>query len=344
MARSSSTLLRLARNLFPDAVEQQAFIHALVEPKNSSPMLVWVKRRPAALPFQVEPPWPWQPSFVDRVPIADRPGQHPLHEAGAYYCLDSSSVFASLVMTPVPDRPSLVIDLCAAPGGKSICCWRLLGPERLITNEVIKKRTGALISNLRRCHIPNALVTTLDSSRLAEACPRAADLVIVDAPCSGQSLVAKGKESPGCFHPATINMNANRQRRILANAVRLVAPGGFLAYITCTYASKENEANLRWLLKGHPEMRATHVPVLAEFQSKLAEIPCYRLWPQAEMGAGAFAALLRNESEGESGACRVDRLPIVWRTSEHAAGDSQDEQPAPGESDPGDTGDQGLFR
>lgn len=316
MSRPSNTLLRLARNLFAGAVEQQAFVDALLEPQASNPALVWLTPRPVPLPFPFDAPYAWQPDFVDRVPISERPGQHPLHDAGGYYCLDISSVFSALVMTPVPERPGLVIDLCAAPGGKCICCWRMLAPELLIANEVIKKRTGALISNLQRCRIPDVVVTTMDSSRMAELCPASASLVIVDAPCSGQSLVAKGKESPGCFHPATINVNANRQRRILGNAARLVAPGGFLAYITCTYAFKENEANVRWLMKNQPQLRATRVPLLSEFRSELADFPCYRLWPQAGMGAGAFAALLHNETEGEPERCPWERLHTVWHSPE----------------------------
>jgi 16S rRNA C967 or C1407 C5-methylase (RsmB/RsmF family) len=208
----------------------------------------------------------------------------------------------------------LVIDLCASPGGKSVFAWRLLRPDFLLANEVIKKRTAALISNLERCGIRPAAVITMDSSRLATACPQSAGLVVVDAPCSGQSLIARGKKSPGCFHPATINMNANRQRRILANAVQLVAPGGYLAYITCTYSVKENENNVRWLLGKHPRFQPLEVTELHAFQSHLADIPCYRLWPQGGIGAGGFAAILRNVEDGPGHPCELSSLRIVWRS------------------------------
>jgi 16S rRNA C967 or C1407 C5-methylase (RsmB/RsmF family) len=251
---------------------------------------------------------------VDRVPIEDRPGRHPLHEQGAYYCLDVSSVFSASVLFAVSSAPELVLDVCASPGGKSIFAWRLFQPPRLVANEVIGKRTAALISNLQRCRVRPAAVMSRDSSILADVCPGSADVVIVDAPCSGQSLIARGKPSPGCFHPATINMNANRQRRILACAARVVAPGGYLAYLTCTYAQKENENNAAWLMKQFPQLRPLAVPRLAAFQSHLADFPCYRLWPHQAIGAGAFAIILRDESDGNRRPFPLDALSPVWRS------------------------------
>jgi 16S rRNA C967 or C1407 C5-methylase (RsmB/RsmF family) len=119
-------------------------------------------------------------------------------------------------------------------------------------------------------------------------------VVIVDAPCSGQSLLAKGAKAPGCFHPVTINKNANRQKRILANAAQLVAPQGYLAYMTCTYSVEENEQVIEWLLERFPRLRPVVIPHLATHQSSLSSLPCYRLWPQTGLGAGAFTILLQN--------------------------------------------------
>ncbi|MBC8870909.1 MAG: RsmB/NOP family class I SAM-dependent RNA methyltransferase [Planctomycetes bacterium] len=310
----SNTLKKLATRLFADQVSHDAFIEALTKPADYSPALVWLKDRPERVPFDVEPATDWQPEFVDRVSINQRPGQHPLHQQGDYYCLDFSSVFTACCLYAVDREPNAVIDLCASPGGKSIFAWRLLRPEFLLANEVIKKRTAALISNLGRCEISPAAVVAMDSSRLAAVCPQSANLVIVDAPCSGQSLIARGKKSPGCFHPATINMNANRQRRILANAVQLVAPGGYLAYITCSYSLKENENNVRWLLKKNPQFQPIPVNKLRKFQSHLADIPCYRLWPQDGIGAGGFAAIFKNAEDGIGRPDNWSSLPMAWRS------------------------------
>jgi 16S rRNA C967 or C1407 C5-methylase (RsmB/RsmF family) len=184
----------------------------------------------------------------------------------------------------------------------------------LIANEVIGKRTPQLIANLSRCRIHPAAVSSADTSVLARVCRNAAGAVIVDAPCSGQSLIAKGHENPGCFHPATINLNANRQRRILANAAATVAPGGCLASITCTYSEKENEGNLRWFLHRFPEFAAVSVPVLEPHRSTLSEDPCYRLWPHHSPGAGAFAALLKRTADGVHGG--FGDLRTLWRSGQ----------------------------
>ena len=289
----SNNVRKLAARLF----EQPApFLEALKSPVLDTRAIAWTKARPSPMPFDVHPPENWQPSFVDRLRGEAQAGRHELHEMGAYYCLDSSSVFASCVLTAVPTHPDLLVDVCASPGGKSIMGWLMLSPKRMICNETIGKRLGALKSNLTRCGVQVAEVTCLDPSRLAEQMPSEAEVVIVDAPCSGQSLVAKGKEAPGAFHPATINMNANRQRRILANAAQLVKPGGHLAYITCTYSEKENESNVEWFLKKFPHFKAVSVPLLDAFQSHLSRTPCYRLWPQQNVGAGSFTALLVRDS------------------------------------------------
>lgn len=150
------------------------------------------------------------------------------------------------------------------------------------------------MSNLKRCGIEVAHPISFDPSILAAELAQMADLVLVDAPCSGQSLLAKGEKNPGCFHPVTIGKNANRQKRILANAAQTVAPQGFLAYMTCTYAVEENEQVSEWLLERFPQFEAVEVPALSAYRSGLTALPCYRMFPQTGLGAGAFTILLQN--------------------------------------------------
>jgi len=315
--RISNTLRRLSRRLFDAEAEQAQFIESLIDPPERPTAVIWVHGRPAVNPFPPLPRVSWQPEHVDLVSIAYRPGQHAVHEAGDVYCLDPSSVFTSQVLSEITEA-RVIVDLCASPGGKSILAWRRFHPESLICNEVVSKRRRALISNLRRCRIHPAVVVQRDSQDLAEEFSPPADLVIVDAPCSGQSLIARGKPSPGCFHPATINMNANRQRRILSSAVRLVRPGGYLAYITCTFSIKENERNVDWLLKKQPQLRAVSVSTLQDYQSEYTETPCYRLWPSDPVGAGGFAVLLRSMEESSqcvSSNPHRTTLPVVWEST-----------------------------
>lgn len=294
MVEASRLLLKLSRRLFENISDREAFVECLTHPKPQNPCLLWCQPKPPLLPFALEPPLTWQPQFVDRLHLGEQPGKHPLHEQGAYYCLDFSSVFAASSLLTVQGAIAQVIDVCAAPGGKSVFAWTALQPSRLLSNEVIGKRTAQLIANLKRCQVRPAAVTTLDSQVLAHTIPCSASVVIVDAPCTGQSLLAKGGKAPGCFHPININNNANRQKRILANSAQLVAGGGYLAYMTCTYSPEENEQVLAWLLERFPQFQAIAVSHLAAFQSHLTAIPCYRLFPQQGLGSGAFTALLQN--------------------------------------------------
>ncbi|MBW4520131.1 MAG: RsmB/NOP family class I SAM-dependent RNA methyltransferase [Scytolyngbya sp. HA4215-MV1] len=307
MEKPSNLLLKLSQRLFADADDRNAFIHYLLHPHPFAPCILWCNDKPDTLPFTLELPVPWQPTFVDRLLPGQKPGQHPLHEKGAFYCLDFSSVFAIspiLMLAASDDRTAVpvvdrVVDLCASPGGKSIFAWVALRPKLLLSNEVIGKRTAQLLANLKRCRVSPAIVLRQEAQSLAATIPQTMPLVLVDAPCTGQSLLAKGGKAPGCFHPVTINGNAKRQKRILANAAQLVAPQGYLAYTTCTYSPEENEQVASWFLQRFPQFRAVVVPHLAAFRSHLTDIPCYRMFPQQGLGAGAFTLWLQNTAAGQ---------------------------------------------
>ncbi|MBD2022523.1 RsmB/NOP family class I SAM-dependent RNA methyltransferase [Leptolyngbya sp. FACHB-36] len=299
MDKPSNLLLKLSQRLFETADDRAAFVDRLVDPKPVSPCILWCQTKPDPLPFEREDPLPWQPKFVDRLIVGQKPGQHPLHDKGAFYCLDFSSVFAvSTVQTIAP--VNVALDMCASPGGKSVFATIAVRPQQLLSNEVIGKRIAALISNLKRCRVSPAIVLRLDSKILAEEIPNTAQLVLVDAPCSGQSLIAKGGKAPGCFHPVTINSNANRQKRILANSAQVVAPQGYLAYTTCTYSPEENEQVADWFLERFPQFQAIKVPHLLSYQSHLTTLPCYRMFPQQGLGAGAFTVLFQNQEEADA--------------------------------------------
>lgn len=309
MEKPSNLLLKLSQRLFEAAEERDRFIDALVHPKPFHPCILWCREKPTESPFEVIPPISWQPNFVDRLPLGEKPGQHPLHQAGAFYCLDFSSVFAVSALLKIAQPTHLIFDMCASPGGKSIFSWVSLRPQLLMSNEVIGKRTAPLIANLKRCQVSPAIVLRLDSKILAEELPQTASVVLVDAPCTGQSLIAKGGKAPGCFHPVSINSNANRQKRILANSAQLVAPQGYLVYMTCAYSPEENEHVAEWFLERFPQFQAIVIPHLSNYQSHLSQLPCYRIFPQSTLGAGAFTILLQNLSEGS-----IQSLPEEFLT------------------------------
>lgn len=118
-----------------------------------------------------------------------------------------------------------------------------------------------------------------------------------------------------------IDMCVGRQRRITGNAVKSMRPGGHMLYMTCTYAKKENEKVVEWLLQEFPELEPVEAPLLAEFRSAYTDVPCYRLFPQSGIGAGAFSALLRKKGEPEGPAVLPDDLPIFWRYGAPEAGE-----------------------
>lgn len=308
MEKPSNLLLKLSRRLFENPDNQEKFIEALIYPQSFQPCIIWCQQKPEILPFSVETPAIWQPQFIDRLHLGEKPGQHPLHHQGYFYCLDFSSVFAAATLLEIPQRVRLVFDMCASPGGKSIFAYQALQPDLLISNEVIGKRLGMLISNLRRCHIKPCTVMSRDSSIFAESIPLSSNLVMVDAPCTGQSLLAKGEKAVGCFHPTAINKSANRQKRIIANSAQLVAPKGYLAYMTCTYSPEENEEVCEWFLSRFPQFEAVKVSHLQDYQSHLTTMPCYRMFPQDRLGAGAFTVLFQNTEEGEAKELNLDIL------------------------------------
>ena len=225
----------------------------------------------------------WLPTWAEVRSTKERLGQTPEHERGDIYLLDASSLFTASCLLAIPEAKS-ALDLCASPGGKAIYGYRHLTPERFVCNEVIGKRHAALISNLRRCGIL-AEVTQRDAKDIDEMF----DAVWVDAPCSGQSLLAMGKDAHGAFHPNIINMNANRQKRIVANAAQWVNPGGWLAYMTCTFSPDENEGVIQWFLARNPEWRIVPVPHLATHAKEVG----YQLYPHQGHGAGGYCCLLR---------------------------------------------------
>ena len=301
-----------AAKIYPDQLDlQERFSADVLGGKAALAALFWT-----GMPQQLSSRkvTDWQPDWVS-VPDGTTGGQDPRHVAGAYYLLDFSSIVSASVVLAIKEPIHAVLDVCAAPGGKGIFAWRALQPEILISNEVVSKRAGMLIANLQRCHVPKAAVVRFDPSQLAKFVPGSFDLTIVDAPCSGQSLIAKGETAAGAFQPNLISGNMTRQRRILAEATTTVSPGGYLAYMTCTYAREENEKNVEWLLRRFPNFEAVEVPHLASIRSKLADFPCYRHAPQDGMGVGGFAALLRSTAHGTRKPFNASDLRPIWQAA-----------------------------
>ncbi len=175
----------------------------------------------------------------------------PAFHAGAYYVQEASSMFVAEAIQQIianePSKPLRVLDLCAAPGGKSTLLLDEL-PENslLFCNEVIRNRFQILKYNLIKWGNPAIVVSQMDSQQLSELGPFF-DIILVDAPCSGEGLFRKTPEATEEWSAKNVELCAGRQRRILAEVFNLLKPGGHLLYSTCTYNPKENQENADWI-------------------------------------------------------------------------------------------------
>lgn len=179
-------------------------------------------------------------------------GRHPWHHAGVFYLQEPSAMSA---VTALDVRPGMkVLDLCAAPGGKSTqAAARLKGHGFILCNEIVPSRAVILLSNIERCGVRNSAVTNEKPSRLCARLEGYFDRVLVDAPCSGEGMFRREPAAAAEWTPETPAACAVRQKAILEDACKAVAPGGILVYSTCTFSPDENEGVVDAFLKAHPD-------------------------------------------------------------------------------------------
>ena len=234
--------------------ELPAFLHALEEPPVRGIRLNLLKQCDAQDSFRKDDPIPWADDAW-YLSNESRAGASLLHEAGAFYIQEPGAMIPAMVLDAKPGEK--ILDLCAAPGGKSTqagCAMR--GEGLLVCNEPVPKRAQILSRNIERIGLPNTIVTCAWPDRLAEQWPESFDAVLVDAPCSGEGMFRRDPETRKEWTADKAEGCASRQREILTAAVRLVRPGGRLIYSTCTYNPAENEDNARWLTENHPDFHA----------------------------------------------------------------------------------------
>lgn len=186
--------------------------------------------------------------------IRETPGRHPYHEAGVYYIQEPSAMAPVVFLGAEPGEK--VLDLCAAPGGKSTqIAGRMQGKGLLVSNEIHPQRARILSENVERLGIRNCLVLNETPERLAEIFPGYFDRILVDAPCSGEGMFRKNENAGEEWSLENVKQCALRQDGILDCAVAMLRPGGRLVYSTCTFAPQEDEGSVARLVRRHPEMR-----------------------------------------------------------------------------------------
>ena len=236
------------------------------------------------------------------------PGKHPLHAAGLYYLQDPSAMAAAEILAPKPGE--IVLDLAAAPGGKTSQLAALMENQGLlVANEIHPRRVWDLAENLERCGITNAAITNETPQRLAAYFGPFFDRVLVDAPCSGEGMFRKNPEARRAWSLELVQSCASRQAAILRSAAQMVRPDGHLVYSTCTFAPEENESVLaRFLNEQLPDGMKFEV-VTIQHQAGFAQARpdwsaresttemhlerAIRLWPQRGAAEGHFIGLLK---------------------------------------------------
>lgn len=246
----------------------------------------------------------------------DVSGRHPWHHAGVFYLQEPSAMSAVTALDPKPGQK--ILDLCAAPGGKSTqIAARMDGQGLLVSNEIVPSRAKILLSNLERFGVRNACVYNEPPERLCAAFSGFFNAVLVDAPCSGEGMFRREPAAAAEWTPETPASCAKRQRLILESARQALRPGGVLVYSTCTFAPEENEEVIAGFLKEHPDFEIEEIsrafgrpawPSCAGEEPSLAL--ARRILPQ-DGGEGHFVARLRRAGEDWNTAVNIARYPVA---------------------------------
>ena len=251
-------------------------------------------------PFSLEPV-PWIENgfyyFSDTTDAEEnsRPSRHPYYYAGLYYLQEPSA------MTPanlLPVEPGdLVLDICAAPGGKSTELGaKLQGKGLLFSNDISNSRAKALLKNLEMAGISNFCVASEAPEKLSGLLPEFFDKILVDAPCSGEGMFRRDPDMIKSYEKQGPAEYVPIQRSIVSEAVKMLKPGGLLLYSTCTFDQEENEGTIQYLLEQFSDMKLLELPHREGFSRGIGLPQCVRLFPHQIQGEGHFIALLQKDS------------------------------------------------
>lgn len=229
------------------------------------------------------------------------------HVSGWVYSQEPSAMYVGEAVSPQAGEK--ILDLCAAPGGKSTHLISLMKDQGLlVANEIFRKRAQVLAENLERWGTRNTVVTNESPEELEKQFPQFFDRILVDAPCSGEGMFRKEPAGIEYWTPDYPAECANRQRKILSSALKMLKPGGVLVYSTCTFSPEENEQNASWLLKNYPELEMEEIPSYPGMDHGRPEwgdgnpelTKAIRLFPHHIKGEGHFIARFRYQAvEGQ---------------------------------------------
>ncbi len=249
-----------------------------------------VSERPQGNPV----PWNRYGFYLDERPVFTL---DPLMHGGIYYVQEASSMFVEELYRQVfADREDVrVLDLCAAPGGKTTLYSTLVGVGGIVlANEPIRNRAMVLADNVMRWGIGNVAVTCNDPSQIG-AYEHVFDLLAIDAPCSGEGMFRKNHDARREWSVSNVEMCAARQKRIIADAWSALKPGGVLIYSTCTFNSVEDEGVVEWIVQNY-DCEPIEIDIPNEWgvtRTRVEGVECFHFYPHQTKGEGFFAAVLR---------------------------------------------------
>jgi len=260
--------------------------------------------------FTFDAPVPWSSLgyYLDQRPSFTF---DPLFHAGCYYVQEASGMFLEQAFVQLADtsEPLKVLDLCAAPGGKSTHILSLISPESiLVSNEVISSRTNILTDNMIRWGTSNVVVTNNDPSAFSRL-ESYFDVMLVDAPCSGSGLFRKDPEAIDEWSLNNVQLCSQRQQRILADALPALKPGGLLIYSTCSYSGEEDECIASWLVE-HMNMENLELKVDPSWNivtAKNKDAVGYRFYPDKLKGEGLYMACFK-KNDGDVRRLRSEKI------------------------------------
>lgn len=224
----------------------------------------------------------------------------PVFHSGVYYVQESSSMFLEHVMRQATGNPEglTVLDLCAAPGGKTTLLSTIVGLTGVVVaNEVIRSRANILAENVRKWGLGNVIVTNNDPAHFASL-EGQFDVIVIDAPCSGEGMFRKDHDARMQWSASNVELCAARQRRIVADAWSSLAEGGLLIYSTCTFNEQENEQNVKWITENY-NCEGVNIdvdPAWGVVKGETEGIETFRFFPHKVAGEGLFMALMRKTS------------------------------------------------
>jgi NOL1/NOP2/sun family putative RNA methylase len=223
-----------------------------------------------------------------------RPAKDPYYYAGLYYLQEPSAMTPAHMLPVVPGDK--VLDLCAAPGGKSTELGaKLKGKGILVSNDISNSRARALLKNLELWGIENICVTSEEPQKLKNTFTGFFDKILVDAPCSGEGMFRKDADMVKSYEEHGPEYYAAIQKEIVGHAVDMLAPGGLMMYSTCTFSICENEDIIRLILEKHTDMELVKLPLFEGASDGIGLSGCLRLFPHKIKGEGHFMALLRKK-------------------------------------------------